>query len=275
MKSVMLRLLRRITLLAYVASLQGCSDEPISGPLGGMQTSSGLAGSSNAGSGGGSGAAAAGSAGAGQSSAGAPSLACSSYADDPSWSLLVTIKNEMTRTLYLGQEEMSCNAQRLFEVEDGARTLLPALGSCRSSCETMMNSGPVTCPSACPSPSTVTLGPGQSVQVPWDGRFGVDFTLPQQCMAGAQATNLACVRAERVEANIYTFSAKAGTSQKCLEPSGNCTCTPSAIGGCMSAASVIAGTIITTELILKLEPGEAATNGAPPYIGLLFQEQSP
>jgi hypothetical protein len=268
----MLRLLRRITFVAYALSVQGCSDEPISGPLGSGDASGGSAGS------GGAALAAAGTAGGGQAGTGGgiatpPDMACSSYTDDASWSLLVHIKNEMSQTLYLGQEAMSCESERLFQVEDGARTLLPALSSCRSSCETMMNTGPVACPGACATPATVTLEPGQTVQVPWDGRFGVDFTLPQQCLLGTQTSNLACVRAKRVEANIFTFSAKAGTKRQCLEPSGNCTCTPSATGGCSSPASLIAGTIITTELLLKLEPGEPATSGEPPYIGLLFQDQ--
>jgi hypothetical protein len=231
--------------------------------------------------GGGSGGAAstiAGASGAGQAGAGGgiaspPDMACSSYADDPTWSLLVHIKNEMTQTLYLGQEAMGCEPERLFQVADGSRTLLPALSACRSSCETMMKTGPVSCPAVCATPATVTLEPGQTVQVPWDGRFGVDFALPAQCLLGTQTSNLSCVRAERVEANIFTFSAKAGTKRQCLEPSGSCTCTPSATGGCTAASSLIAGTIITTELILKLEPGEAATNGDPPYIGLLFQDQ--
>lgn len=269
----MLRLLRRITFVAFALALQGCSDEPVNGSLG----SAGASGMASGGSGGAAavtgGASGAGSAGAAGGLAMGPAMACSSYADDGSWSLLVHIKNEMNQTLYLGQEAMGCEPERLFQVEDGSRTLLPALSACRSSCETVMKTGPVACPTACAMPATVTLEPGQTVQVPWDGRFGVDFTLPQQCVSGTPTTDLACVRAKRVDANIFTFSAKAGTKRQCLEPSGSCTCSPSATGGCTSPSSLIAGTIITTELILKLEPGEAATNGEPPYIGLLFREQ--
>jgi hypothetical protein len=268
----MLRLLRRITFVAFALAVQGCGDEPVSGPLGSAGASGGTAAG---GSGGGAAAATGGASGAGHAGAVAmpPAMACSSYADDTGWSLLVHIKNEMKQTLYLGQEAMGCEPERLFQVADGSRTLLPALGTCRSSCETMMKTGPVSCPTLCATPATVTLEPGQTVQVPWDGRFGADFALPQQCLLGAPSANLACVRAERVKANIFTFSAKAGTKRQCLDPSGSCTCTPSATGGCTSSASLIAGTIITTQLLLKLEPGEAATNGDPPYIGLLFQEQ--
>ena len=200
-------------------------------------------------------------------------MACSSYADDGTWSLRVSIKNEMTQTLYLGQQSSSCQGERLFEVEDAARQLLPALDVCRSSCETMMTSGAVSCPTVCAAPATITLEPGQTVQVPWDGRFGVDLALPQQCLVGAAPSNLACVRAERIEANLFTFLAHAGTRRTCLEPSGACTCAPNATGGCRAPSSLISGTIITTELILKLEPGEPTTGGEPPYIGLVFKDQ--
>lgn len=272
----MLRLLGRITLVAYALSLLGCGDEPVQGPLGGGGMPGGLPGA-GAGSGGApvamAGTAGGSQAGAGGAIASPPDMACSSYTDDATWSLLVQIKNEMSQTLHLGQEEMGCESERLFQVADGSRTLLPSLSTCRSSCEAMMTTGAVTCPSACATPSTVTLEPGQTAQVPWDGRFGMDFTLPQQCLLGTPAASLACVRAKRIEANVFTFSAKAGTKRQCLEPAGNCPCTPSATGGCSSPASLIAGTIITTELLINLEPGEPSTSGEPPYIGLLFRDQ--
>lgn len=269
----MLRLSRRITLCLWALSLQACGDEPVSGPLGGTDAVAGASAAGSAGQAGGGAAAGGGQAGAGGSIPQPPAMACSSYADDPTWSLLVTIKNEMSQTLYLGQESTSCQVERLFQVEDGARRLLPALAGCRSSCETMITSGAVACPTVCAMPSTTTLDPGQTIQVPWDGRFGVDFMLPQQCLLGAEPSSLACVRAERVEASLFTFSARAGTRRQCLDPSGTCNCTAAAAGGCTAPSSVIAGTIITTELILKLEPGEVATSGEPPYIGLVFKDQ--
>jgi hypothetical protein len=272
----MLRLLGRITLGLCALSLQACGDEPVSYPLGAVDSAGGAAGASLAGgagtAAGGSGAGSAGQAGAGGSVA-PPAMACSSYSDDATWSLRVTIKNEMTQALYLGQQEMGCPLERLFQVEDGARQVLPALDACHSSCETMMKTGATSCPAACATPATITLEPGQTLQVPWDGRFGVDFTLPQQCLVGAPPSSLACVRAKRIEASLFTFSARAGTRRTCLEPSGNCTCMPNPTGGCSAPGSLIAGTIITTELILKLEPGETATNGDPPYIGLVFRDQ--
>lgn len=185
---------------------------------------------------------------------------------------MVTIENEMSQPLYLGSETSSCEEQRLFEVEDGARTVLPVLPSCRTSCQAAMTTGPATCPSACSPPSTVTLEPGQSLKIPWDGRFAVDEALPQQCAPSATGVS-SCVRAERIEAGVYTFVARAGTRRQCMEPSGACSCTPNSIGGCTAAASLIAGTIITTELLIKLEPGELSPSGEAPFIGLIFRDQ--
>jgi hypothetical protein len=273
----MSRRLAPIALLAGALQLQACGGEPVTEPpaVGGSAAGSagvgGVAGSGGAVAGGGAGGTAAGAAGMG--AAGAPAMPCSNYADDATWSLVVHIKNEMTQTLYLGQDVMSCDIERLFQVTDGARTLLPALSGCRSSCDALMKTGPVACPTVCATPATVTLEPGQTVDVPWDGRYGVDFALPQQCAVGAPAGNLACVQAQRIEANIFTFSARAGTKRQCLDVTGSCTCTPSATGGCTSPSSLIAGTIITTELLLKLEPGEPETSGEPPFIGLVFRDQ--
>lgn len=258
----------RFALVLGALASVGCSDEPITTPAAG-----GVAGQGSAGAGG----AVAGMAGLGGTSGAAgtdsaPPKPCTSYVDDPAWSLVVTIKNEMTQTLYLGQETSTCEEQRLFEVQDGARNVLPALKACRASCQAATTMGPVACPAACAMPATVTLEPGQTVQIPWDGRFGVDEVLPQQCvMPGGTAGN--CVRAARIEPNVYTFVARAGTRRQCLDPSGACSCTPNATGGCTATGSVIAGTIITTELLLKLEPGETSPSGEPPFIGLSFKDQ--
>lgn len=199
---------------------------------------------------------------------------CESLKDDQGWQLMVEIKNEMSQTLYLGPDEMSCDAAALFQVEDGARTVLPALGSCRSSCQAAMAGAPVSCPLVCPNPTTVTLEPGQSVRLPWDGRFAVPQSLPQQCVSGATSAPSGCVSARQVEAGVFTFSARAGTMRRCLDPSGSCSCAPSGTGGCATPTSLIAGTIITTELFLMLEPGEPSPSGAPPLVGLAFRDQS-
>jgi hypothetical protein len=225
--------------------------------------------SSAAGAGGSAGAAAGESGGA----AGAPQplASCSSYMDASAWSLIVQIKNERSQPLYLGQDSASCEAQRMFQVEDGSRAVLQSLDGCHSSCQALMQSGPVACPATCASPSTITLDPGQTIKIPWDGRYGVAQSLPQQCLGTLAQSAASCVQAQHIEASVFTFSARAGTSRSCLA-TGGCACATNEYGGCTTASSLITGTIITTEYLVKLEPGELSPGGEPPYIGLVFRE---
>lgn len=231
-------------------------------PSGGASTAGGAAGVGGLASAG----------GATGGSVSAPPMACSSYADKTGYQLVVRIENKMSRTLYLGQDEMSCQAQRLFKVQDGARAELPSLDGCHTSCDQMMASGPVLCPLVCESPATIQLDPGQSLQLPWDGRFGVMQTLPASCLKTAQANPATCVQADRIVPAIFTFSARAGSSRQCLDPSGTCTCAPNQAGGCKAASSLMGGTIYTTEYLVKLEPGETSPGGDAPYIGLVFKD---
>lgn len=241
---------------------------------GGSAGSGGAASAGQVSAGGGSSAGGSASGGSGQtagSSAGG-AVSCTSYADATGYTLPVHIKNSSANTLYLGPQESTCEASGLFAVEDGARHLLPSLDGCHTSCQQLMQTGPVTCPLACPAPATVTLGPGQTIDVAWDGRFAVPQTLPQQCMPSASTASNSCVQAQRIEAAAFTFRALAGTKRTCLDPSGTCACTPNGNGTCTSPSSVISGTIITTELFLKLEPAELSPSGEPQYIGLEFND---
>jgi len=269
----------RLALIGWALTLPCCvdgstSDVPVLAASGaGAAGSAGASGSAGQASGGelnvGGGA---GSAGLGVAGTSSEPVDCSSYVDHGTWTLLVTIKNEMTQTLYLGQPDTSCEPQRLFKVEDGARTELPSLDSCHTSCQAMMTTGPTTCPTVCATPATVTLEPGQQIQIPWDGRFGVDQALPAQCLQPGVVAPASCVQAQRIEAEFFTFSAQAGTQRECLQPGGTCSCTMNANGGCTSPGSTIGGTIYTSERLLKLEPGEPSPSGEPPYIGILFQQ---
>lgn len=213
---------------------------------------------------------ASGAPGAGASSAGG-AVSCSSFADAAGWSLRVRIRNEMSSTLYVGQENSTCDVDLLFQVEDGARQKLPRLNGCPSSCQTAMASGAVLCPDSCALPSTVTLEPGQSIELPWDGRFAVEHLLPPQCLRPELQSPANCVRAEQVEAGPYHFLARAGTGRHCL--SGTCgACTPNPNGGCTTPGSLITGTIITTERFVGLEPGELSPSGTPPLLLLVFEK---
>jgi hypothetical protein len=268
----------RLALLGWALSLTCCVDgSTADAPIFGSNATGIAGGAGAAGSAGqaGGGELNVGGSGGGQATAGSGNVEpvdCTSFMDQGTWSLLVQIKNEMSQTLYVGQPTTSCEVKRLFKVEDGGRTELPSLEGCHTSCQTMMQSGPATCPTACATPSTVTLQPGQTIQIPWDGRFGVPQSLPAQCLQSGVQAPASCVQAHRVEAAAFTFSAQAGTQLECLQPGGTCTCTPNSNGGCTSAGSTIGGTIYTSEYFVKLEPGEVTPGGEPPYIGILFRD---
>jgi hypothetical protein len=276
----MLRLSARPAFALLALLLTCCGSSTVeTNAAGGAAGNSAGSGSGPSGAGSSSGAAAYGGSG-GAGGGGAPTIlgstvggatACSSYTDDKGWSLTVHIKNQMSQTLYLGQEAMTCQAERLFQVQDGARTPLLPPSPCVSSCQALMTTGSTACPLVCASPSTVTLAPGQSLDLPWDGRFGVNLTLPQQCLHDPQESRAACQRAQQVEAGFYTFLARAGTSRTC--PSGVCTCSPNASGGgCTTAGSLITGTIFTSEFLVALEPGAISPGGESQYIGIVFKD---
>jgi hypothetical protein len=275
----MLRPLGRLALAACALLLPCCGSVDDQTPIGGGVAASGSGGATTGGQAtagntmmavGGSAGATASQPTAGSSMGGA--VACSTYMDEAGYTLPVHIKNSSKSTLYLGPQESTCQVERLFAVEDGARHVLPSLDGCHTSCQALMQTGPVACPLACPTPSTVTLAPGQVMDVPWDGRFAVPQTLPQQCVPSATTSATSCVQAQQIEPAAFTFKALAGTRQQCLDPSGKCTCTPNANGTCTSPSSVISGTIITSELLIKLEPSEKSPTGEPPYIAIEFKD---
>jgi hypothetical protein len=277
---MLLRRGRLALAVSCVLCLPACGGTDIDAPGGAEANTSGAGGLAAAGQGtggttatsgaGGAGGASVGGSGGQSAAAGAggaqqPLASCSSYMDASTWSLTIQIKNERTQPLYLGQDSATCDAQRLFQVEDGARTLLEGLEGCHSSCQALMQTGPVACPTTCASPSTITLDPGQTIKIPWDGRYGVAQSLPQQCLSNLSQSATSCVQAQRIEASVFTFKARAGTSRSCLA-AGGCACATNEYGGCTMPSSLIAGTIITTEYLTKLEPGES------PYISLVFTQ---
>jgi len=304
MNGVMQRPRAALAVAVWALWLIGCSGETDGGTLGGALPNggasasgsgsasgtggagSGLGGSvSGAGAGAGAGAftggttqttAGASPGGSGQtiggSSSNVPPAACSSFVDDAAWKLTVHIKNQKSTAVYLGPQTMGCDAARLFDVADGSRSLLPGLEACRSSCSAVMTSGPVVCPAVCASPSTVMLAPGQTIDIPWDGLFGVPSTVPAECMHTATPSPTACVRAQQIKNGLFTFSAKAGATRECLSPAA-CTCTPNPSGGCTTPGSLISGTITTTDFIIALDPGESSVGADPQYIGLVFKDQ--
>jgi hypothetical protein len=269
----------RLALIGWALCLPCCVDGSTADAVAPLSAGASAGGSAGAGGGlaqaGSGGVAGAGDPSAGQATGGsAASVDCSTFTESAlSWSLLVQITKEMSQTIYLGQDSMSCDVRPLFQVLDGSNTELRSLDNCHTSCQAMMETGPVACPAVCAMPATVTLEPGQTIQIPWDGRFGLEHLLPQQCLQGTAQAPASCMQAQRIEAALFTFLATAGTRRECLAPGGTCTCTPNPNGGCTSPASLIGGTIYTSEYLVKLEPGEPSPSGEPPYIGILFRDE--
>jgi len=251
----------------------GAGAASVAGQPSGGSPSAGSGGASNGGGSGSTGGASSAGTGSTVGTGGSASIAaCESFMDESkAWSLVVQIKNERKQPIYLGQDTATCDGQRLFQVEDGARQVLSSLDGCHVSCQALMQTGPVSCPSTCASPSTITLNPGQTIKVPWDGRYGILQSLPQQCLGSSAQGVTSCVQAQRIEANVFTFSARAGTSHSCLATEG-CNCTADQYGSCTTPSSLISGTIITTELLTKLEPGMGTASGESPYIALVFKD---
>jgi hypothetical protein len=276
----MLWIRAHFALTASALCLLGCSGEPVEPLSGPSSGNGGGAGVASGGGGGASSGSGAGGMGAGQAGAGAGGVptagsggvaSCNSFADDTGYTLLVHIKNEMSQPLYLGPEAMGCSSEPLFSIEDGARTKLTPLNGCMPSCQAVMAGSAAACPAVCATPATVALEPGQTIDLPWDGRFGVPQTLPSQCMKDATLAN-SCMQAQKIEAGVFTFLARAGTKRECLLAGGACTCASNTNGGCTAASSLIGGTIYTSEFLVALEPGELSPAGEPQYIGIVFRD---
>jgi hypothetical protein len=271
----MLLLRARFALAVSALCFLGCGGEPIEAPFGVAGGGASAAGAGGSGgspaTGGASGAMPGGSGGAAVVAGAGGVAACNSFADDTGYTLLVHIKNEMSHTIYLGAEDMSCSSPPLYTVEDGTRTELPPLSGCVASCQAVMTGSAASCPAVCPAPATVALEPGQTIDLPWDGRFGVPQTLPSQCMKDA-LPGVSCTQAQKVEPGVYTFLARAGDERQCLLAGGNCSCASNANGGCTAASSLISGTIYTSEYFVALEPGQLSPAGEPQYIGIIFRD---
>lgn len=196
-------------------------------------------------------------------------VSCTSFADDAAWKLTVHIKNQKSSTIYLGPQETGCAVGSLFEVADGSRTVLPGLDKCRASCSAVLQGAAPTCATACQTPATVALGPGQSIDIPWDGLVGVPSTVPAQCMQGMKP-DTACVRAQQIKSGIFTFTARSGSQRMCLSPS-TCTCTANADGTCTMQNSVIAGTITTSDFLIALDPTDNTVGVQSQYIAVVFK----
>jgi hypothetical protein len=240
----------RLALALLVSTLAAC---------GGKASKAGDDGTGATGSGG-SGASGSGAGGTGQTggSGTGGDAVCASYDDDYATSVQVSIANQTTTTLYLGQDMVTCSMAPLFQVANADGTPLPGLGNCRTSCMNLRQQGIGGCIGICAFPNTVQLQPGESLFTTWDGLFAVQGQLPPRCVpadARSEAMML-CDQAKRVEPGTFTFSALAGSALDCSQtnPDGACVpCAPSPNGGCTRSSSLIAGPLHAAEATVTLD----------------------
>lgn len=245
--------LARLGAWCLVSGLVACGGKASAqrSPEEGGQGGSGSAGRSSGGN------ASGGEGRAGSSSAGAGGAdACAVFDDEAGIWVQVSILNESSTTIYLGQSSVTCGMAPLFSVADRGGAALPDLGDCRASCVQLRTEGAGGCPAFCALPSSVELQPGESLQTSWDGLYRVQGSLPGRCTSfDSSGAQLSCDQAKRIPAGTFTFSALAGTALDCSQTSGG-TCSPcTEVGndGCSTPASLITGKILTARASITLD----------------------
>lgn len=189
---------------------------------------------------------------------------CAAFEDAPGWSVQVLIRNDSSQTLHLGQSEVTCRTEPLFQVLSTAGVLAPEAGDCDTPCDAVMQGDPLGCLPICLFPQARTLAPGDAAEVMWTTRYGVPSTLPAECRPEGTEP-LACIRAAALEpGDTVTLRVTAGTSVDCTETTGECAaCEPNEHGGCTTQAALLAGTMLTAEATVTLGPsyGVGPVNG--------------
>jgi len=219
-----------------------------SGDLGGAATAGSAQGGSPAGGAGTAGTASGGSAGSG----GSPE--CDAFLNETGSTVQVRLTNETRAPLYLGSQTPGCSVGAYFQVRDAAGTPLTTLGSCATTCATLMQATIRVCPpTLCIVASVVTLQPGESVMQQWDASYFVTAELTPACRP-ADGTR-ECQRVVAAQPGAYTFSAVAGTKIDCSDYAGDpCTaCMPDNNGGCLNFGAIIGGARVAAEAQVTLD----------------------
>jgi hypothetical protein len=215
---------------------------------------------------------------AGGSSPSGGAAACTEHDDDSPASVIVMLINKTSKTIYLGDDMVSCGVAPLYAVADASGKGLPPVGNCRAACaELRKPEGAGGCPAICQFPSSIALLPGESHTEIWDALFDVDAALPGRCVpSDPNAASVSCSQAKRIVAGTYTFSARAGTTQDCSMTTamGECAaCMPDDDGGCATPGALIGGPLLNAEATATLDAGygfsdaDASAPGARPAPG--------
>ena len=182
---------------------------------------------------------------------------CSSVEDDQPEAATIRVVNDTASTLHLGEETKNC-ADSLgwrFELRDVEGQRLSEVGACRT-CRDATVTGVGGCPSACFTQPALTLKPGEHVDLPWDGLYGVDVALPEACLlpdSGAVAT-AECRRATRVAAGAHTFTVRAGATLDCGETCGPCRAQEG--GGCVTQGALVESLEVEASAEVELGTGD-------------------
>jgi hypothetical protein len=255
----------------------GSSSTGASAPTGG---STGVSGSAQAG----------GSMAAGGASPNGGAAACAQHDDESPVSVEVLLINKTSKTIYLGQDMVTCGVAPLFAVTDASGVVLPPLSDCRAACaEVRKPNGVGGCTDICRFPSSIELAPGGSHAEIWDALYDVDAALPGSCVSSERtAPSVTCSQAKRIVAGTYTFRARAGTTNDCsmTTGAGQCAaCMPDGNGGCTTQGALIGGAALKAEATVTLDAsygfstdsntssaGDAPGAVAPPTVELFFIE---
>ncbi len=237
-------------LLTVVVACGGKSlDVDLDGDGGSGAAGSGQGGSGTAGKppqGGSAGTASAGTASGGTASAGTgqggyAGSVCDGFVDEGPQFVEVVIINKTSGPIHIGDRDLSCGVAPLFDVYDARGTLLPPPGECRSSCQLVMDQGPVGCPAICAYQSALTLQPGEQHLTTYQGRYDVERKLPKECVR-PDLGGESCHQAIAIAPGDFEFVADAGTSLDCSLSSGPCgPCMPTSTGGCSTPGTLVSG----------------------------------
>lgn len=192
-------------------------------------------------------------AGMGPGGAGGTGSVCDAFNDASGTFLPITILNQTSTVIYLGQQEMNCSESPLFQVADVAGAPLAFPGSCQSTCQQLRNNGPVGCPAICAFPGSTALQPGQAMAINWNGLYQVQRELPRQCVSGDYGN--ACQQTVQIQPGQFTFSAIAGRSIDCSQTTaGPCQACLHNENGCYTPGSLISGQILKASTSVVLGP---------------------
>lgn len=193
-------------------------------------------------------------AGMGPGGAGGSGSVCDAFNDASGTYLPVTIINQTSTAIYLGEQEMTCSVSSIpFEVHDATGAPLAFPNGCLGTCQQLRDNGPIGCPAICALPGSNALQPGQAMYVNWNGLYQVQRELPRQCVSGDYGN--VCQQTVQIQPGQFTFSAIAGRSIDCSKTSGGpCQACTQNENGCYTPGSLITGEILHASTSVALGP---------------------